>query len=103
MKNLNCVCAIVIVFISAILMISSSACISEPTGIPSPGGKVIVKQSGGAGLLIKECTDKSYITQTADYIVEGTVEKVESQWNEGRTSIFTNTDLKIENYVKGSV
>jgi hypothetical protein len=63
---------------------------------------VIVKQSGGAGMLIKECTDKSYITQTADYIVEGTVEKVESKWNEERTGIFTYTDLRIENYVKGA-
>ena len=102
MKNLNCICAIIIVFIAAVLMISSSACINEPTGIPSPGGKVIVKQSGGAALLIKECTDKSYITHEADYIVEGTVEKAESQWNESRTSIFTYTDLKIENYVKGA-
>jgi hypothetical protein len=81
---------------------SSSSCTNEPTGTPTPGGKVIVKQSGGAGMLIKECTDKSYITQTADYIVEGTVEKVESKWNEERTGIFTYTDLRIENYVKGA-
>jgi hypothetical protein len=53
-------------------------------------------------MLIKECTDKSYITQTADYIVDGTVEKVESKWNEERTSIVTYTDLRIENYVKGA-
>jgi hypothetical protein len=53
-------------------------------------------------MLIKECSDKSYITQTADYIVEGTVEKVESKWNEERTGIFTYTDLRIENYVKGT-
>ena len=36
-----------------------------------------------------------------DYIIEGTVEKVESKWNEEKTSIFTYTDLLIENYVKG--
>ena len=78
------------------------SCVNEPRNGAPAGGPIIVKQSGGAGMLIQECTDKSYITQTADYIVEGQVEKVESRWNEGRTSIFTYTDLKIENYVKGA-
>ncbi|MEK7501247.1 MAG: hypothetical protein AAB642_03950 [Patescibacteria group bacterium] len=68
----------------------------------TPEGRIIVKRSGGAGLLIAECADKSYITETADYIIEGTVEKVESKWNEERTSIFTYTDLKIVKYVKGA-
>jgi uncharacterized protein (UPF0333 family) len=102
MKNIKSVRSILIVFILVGFVISSSACTSKPTGTPLLGGKVIVKQSGGAGMLIRECSDKSYITQTADYIVEGTVEKVESQWNEGRTGIFTYTDLRIENYVKGA-
>lgn len=70
---------------------------------PMPEGQIIVRQSGGAGLLIVECADKSYITEKADYIIEGTVEKVESKWDEERTSIFTYTDLKIEKYVKGAL
>jgi len=102
MKNIEGTCAVLMVFILSGLMIGSFACLNKPTGAPSPGGQIIVKQSGGAGMLIQECTDKSYITQTADYIVEGTVEKVESKWNEERTSIFTYTDLQIENYVKGT-
>ncbi len=102
MKNVKSIRAVLIVFISVGFVISSSACLNKPTGTPPPGGQIIVKQSGGAGMLIKECSDKSYITQTADYIVEGTVEKVESRWNEGRTGIFTYTDLRIENYVKGA-
>jgi hypothetical protein len=53
-------------------------------------------------MLISECSDRFYITETADYIINGTVEKVESRWNEGRTGIFTYTDLRIENYVKGT-
>lgn len=72
----------------------------------TPEGRIIVEQSGGAGMLIAEliaeCADKSYITKTADYIIEGIVEKVESKWNEERTSIFTYTDLKIVKYVKGA-
>jgi len=102
MKNIKSICTGFIVFVSVGLVMSSSSCMNEPTGTLAPGGKVIVKQSGGAGMLIQECTDKSYITQTADYIVEGTVEEVESRWNEGRTGIFTYTDLIIENYVKGA-
>jgi len=76
--------------------------LSKPTTPPSSEGQIIVKQSGGAWLLIEECADKSYITDTADYLIEGTVEKVESKWNEEMTVIFTYTDLRIENYVKGA-
>lgn len=64
--------------------------------------QIIVKQSGGAGALIAECGDRNYITDTADYIVEGTVEKVESKWNEEMTSIFTYSDLSVAKYVKGA-
>lgn len=76
--------------------------LSKPMVIPSPEDRIIVKQSGGAGMLIQECSDRNYITNTADYIIEGTVEKVEVKWNEGRTSIFTYTDLKIDKYIKGT-
>lgn len=69
--------------------------------IPPPTGLVVVKQSGGAGFIIAECQDKQYIISTADYIVEGVVEEVESGWNEGKSSIFTYTTLSIEKYVKG--
>ena len=100
MKKL--MCAALAGCVLASVVIASFACLGKPASAPPSEGSIIVKQSGGAGMLIKECTDKSYITQTADYIVEGTVEKVESQWNESRTSIFTYTDLKIENYVKGA-
>ena len=67
-----------------------------------PKNQIVVQQSGGAGLLIAECSNKSYIVETADYIVEGTVEKVESKWNAEKTSIFTYTTLVIEKYVKGA-
>jgi hypothetical protein len=67
-----------------------------------PKNQIVVQQSGGAGLLIAECSNKSYIVETADYIVEGTVEKVESKWNAENTSIFTYTTLVIEKYVKGA-
>ncbi|MBU4370189.1 hypothetical protein KKG58_05605 [Patescibacteria group bacterium] len=65
-------------------------------------GRITIKQSGGMGLLIAECGDKNYITNKADYIIEGTVKNVESKWNEEKISIFTYTDLLIEKYVKGT-
>ena len=102
MKNREIAYSALIVFILAILLIGSFACLNKPTVAPPSGGQVIVKQSGGAGMLIAECADKSYITQTADYIIEGTVEKVESMWNQERTGIFTYTDVTIEKYVKGT-
>jgi hypothetical protein len=77
--------ALLMAFMAAILIAALFACLKKPTVVPSPGGQVIVKQSGDAVSLIAECTDKSYITQAADYIIKGTVEKVESQWNQERT------------------
>jgi hypothetical protein len=94
--------AVLIVFILTILLTGSLACLSKPTVIPPPESQVIVKQSGGASILIAECADKSYITQKADYIIEGAVEKVESRWNQEGTGIFTYTELTIEKYVKGA-
>lgn len=66
-------------------------------------GQIIIKQSGGNAALIAECADKSYITGQAGYIIEGTVKKVESRWDEEETNIFTYSDLRIEKYVKGEV
>ena len=102
MKNREITYAALIIFILAILLIGSFACLNKPTAAPPLGSQVIVRQSGGAAMLIAECADKSYITQTADYIIEGTVEKVESRWNQERTGIFTYTELAIEKYVKGA-
>jgi len=94
--------AILAVGVLAIVGIGLVACSGEEGAVvPSPEGQIVVKQSGGAGILKAECADKSYITQAADYIIEGTVEKVESRWNEDKTNIFTYTDLRIEKYVKG--
>ena len=64
--------------------------------------QIIVNQSGGAGMLIAECGDRAYISHTADYIIEGRVENVDSRWNEGKTSILTYTDLSIQKYIKGT-
>ena len=84
----------------AALLIGACACQLEPA--PTPEGKITVKQSGGAGMLMAECADRKYITKIADYIIEGTVVKVGSKWNEEKTSIFTYTDLSIDKYVKGA-
>jgi hypothetical protein len=84
----------------AILEIGLLACGSRDVTTP-PEGQIVVKQSGGAEILVAECADESYRAEKADYIIEGTVEKVESRWNEDKTNIFTYTDLRIEKYVKG--
>lgn len=74
----------------------------KPTTTPTPESQIIVKQSGGTGMLTAECEDRNYINNAADYIIEGTIQNVESKWNEEKTSIFTYTDLVIEKYVKGT-
>jgi hypothetical protein len=101
MKNRGITYAVLIVFILAILFTGLPACLNKPTVAPPSDGQVTVRQSGEAATLIAKCADKSYITQTADYIIDGTVEKVESRWNQEGTGIFTYTELAVEKYVKG--
>lgn len=75
---------------------------SKSSSAPTKKVQIIVKQSGGSAMLIAECGDKSFIAKEANYIIDGIVEKVESKWNDEKTSIFTYTDLHIEKYVKGT-
>ena len=94
---------LVITILLGILIILAGCTQEAPISkAPPSAGPVVVKQSGGAGLLIAECNDKQYIISTADYIVEGIVNSVETDWNEDETSIFTHTNLSIEKYVKGA-
>ncbi|MFC1663799.1 hypothetical protein ACFL0A_01610 [Patescibacteria group bacterium] len=63
--------------------------------------QIIVKQSSGAFILPIECMDRNYISDKADYIIEGTVEKVEvKEVNKGE--IFTYSDILIEKYLEGT-
>jgi hypothetical protein len=100
-KNERLAFEILAVCLLAVLEFSVVACSSKPAATPL-GSKIIVKQSGGAGILVKECADEAYRTEKADYIIEGTVEKVESRWNQEGTGIFTYTELAIEKYIKGA-
>ena len=63
---------------------------------------ITVFQSGGSNQLVAECGDKNYIGNKSDYIIEGTVKDVWSDWVDMKTGIHTYTDLAIENYVKGT-
>jgi uncharacterized protein YodC (DUF2158 family) len=94
--------AILAVCVLAVVGIGLVACSGEGAVVPSLEGQIVVKQSGGAAMLVAECADEAYRTEKADYIIEGTVEKVECKWNQGRVGIFTYTDLRIEKYVKGT-
>ena len=61
-----------------------------------------VSQSGGSALLIAECSNKIYIIEKSDFIIEATVLDVVSRWNEDKSSIITYTSLSIDTYVKGN-
>ena len=53
-------------------------------------------------MLIQECSNKNYLTEKSDYIIEGVVENLESKWNEQKTSIYTYTNIMIQKYLKGT-
>lgn len=89
---------ILVFCILAILGIGSFMYLNKPV-LALSKNQIIIKQSGGAAALLAECVDRNYISNISDYIIEGTVEKVESNWKEG--SIFTYSDIRIEKYIKG--
>ena len=59
---------------------------------------ILVKISGGSAALVAECSNKSYIYDTADVIVIGTVNKVETKQED---MIYTYSNISIENFGKG--
>ena len=95
-------CNKLVILLSFLIILEGCALEAPVSQTPPPTGLVVVKQSGGAGLLIAECQYKQYIISTADYIIEGIVKRVESNWNEDKSAILTTTNLSIEKYVKGA-
>lgn len=68
---------------------------------------LILSSSDGSASFSMECGDTNYLGNSADYILEGKVEKLESKLVEdeygfnGR-SVYTFNTLKIEKYIKGN-
>jgi len=98
----------VISSIIILIIIFISGCAQKETGLENNNkqievvkGPVVVNQIGGAAMLIAECSNKTYVSNIADFIVAGTVEKVESKWNEEKTNIYTYSDFLITDYLKG--
>ncbi len=63
---------------------------------------VLAVLNNGWGMLIEKCSDKNYISSEAEYIVEGSVERIDSQWEKGKTRIVSRLNLKVEKYIKGA-
>ena len=102
MKNIGKILSFSL-FLSIIGLIAIlSACSGQTNSGTTTGGQIIVQGAGGAAKLIAQCGDRSYVAQSADYIIEGAVVKVESRWNEDKTNINTYTNFRIDNYVKGA-
>ena len=77
-------------------------CVQQPGDAPRQNeDRVVVSGFGGQGLLIEECRDKEFISETADYIVEGIVESTETAWNLEQSHIVTSVNFSVEKYVKG--
>ena len=92
---------LIFVPVIASLLVMAGCSAAPPPAVPGEN-PVIIRQSGGAGAILAECQDKDYLSNVADYIVEGTVTFVESRWNEENTGIFTYSDLTVATYIKGT-
>ncbi|MFH0970283.1 MAG: hypothetical protein V1776_02365 [Candidatus Diapherotrites archaeon] len=82
---------------------------NEPAALPQEN-TIIIEQSGGMGVFEPECADAAYLTNTADYILEGTIGKVESKEENINFTysdltgnvIFTYSELTVDQYIKGT-
>ena len=53
-----------------------------------------------------QCKNRTYINDTADYIIEGTVERIKVEHPGGRKTpitYITYNNIKIEKYIKGDI
>jgi hypothetical protein len=50
-----------------------------------------------------QCKDRAYVDDTADYIIEGTVERIKVEHPGGRKTPITYNNVKIEKYIKGDI
>ncbi len=62
---------------------------------------IVIKHSGSASMLIKECSEKKFIKEESDYIIEGQVKKKDVHWNDDKTSIITSIEFSVDKYLKG--
>jgi len=92
---------LVVLSLAALL---AAGCAGQLVTNATPEGQIVIEQFGGAGILSADCLDRDYISDTADYIIEGTVKRVRIWFrlNDERGFIFTYTDLPIEKYVTGA-
>ncbi len=61
---------------------------------------ILLLTGNAAAVVMQECVDRNYVSSDTDYIVEGTIEKVESKLVEEESgingqSVYTYNSLKI--------
>jgi hypothetical protein len=52
-------------------------------------------------ILDNYCGSKNYVNKNADFIIEGTLEKVDESWNIDYTSHIINAEFYVEKFIKG--
>jgi len=101
MKTKNPILTLTVIVLIAIVGVAYILLISGKTLSPyslSPG--IIVKNAGGSAMLAAECADKTYIYDTANVVVIGTVSKVETKQED---QIYTYSSILVENFEKGNL
>jgi len=88
-----------IITLAAIGGISIYALFNPGKIFPPYSSGIIVKNSGGSGMLISECSNNSYLRDNADVVVVVNVERVEVKQEE---NIYTYSTTRVENIEKGN-
>ena len=69
--------------------------------VPADGVLQIKEVSNNLIILGNYCGSKNYVNKNADFIIEGTLEKVDENWNIDYTSHTINAEFYVEKFIKG--
>ena len=102
MKNKNLGYVIIILsFVLIVTFIYLNYFKSPNVQIPSDGILRIKEVNNNLIILGNYCGSKNYVNKNADFIIEGTLKKVDENWNIDYTSHTINAEFYVEKFIKG--
>lgn len=90
---------IIVILIATYLVFNRYSSLSN-VQIPA-NGVVEIQSINQNAILLGQTCGKNYVNKNADFILDGTITKVNENWNAEQTSHSINAEFIVENFIKG--
>jgi len=77
------------------------ATLAVPVGVSIPEYQIVVESAEEGEVLPSESWEESQVSQMADFVIEGIVDGVDIEWDEGRGCEVARSDVSIDRFAKG--